>query len=84
MQAIPSPESNRIPKQRGEVVDRSVTATFSFDGQEYTAYSGDTIASALTAADVKVLSRSFKYHRPRGIVWCKLVMNRMFVPAGGR
>ena len=70
MQAIPSPESNRIPKQRGEVVDRSVTATFSFDGQEYTAYSGDTIASALTAADVKVLSRSFKYHRPRGLLCC--------------
>ncbi|HIO47791.1 TPA: hypothetical protein EYG59_05020, partial [Candidatus Poribacteria bacterium] len=52
-----------MPKQQGETVDRSATITFNFDGQEYTAYSGDTIASALTAADVKILSRSFKYHR---------------------
>jgi len=70
LQAIPSPKSNRIPKQQGETVDRSATITFNFDGQEYTAYSGDTIASALTAADVKILSRSFKYHRPRGLLCC--------------
>ena len=70
MQIIPSPESNRVSEQRGEIVDRSAIVTFYFDGHEYTAYSGDTIASALTAAGVKILSRSFKYHRPRGLLCC--------------
>jgi sarcosine oxidase subunit alpha len=44
--------------------------TFEFDGRPYTAFAGDTIASALAAAGVKVLSRSFKYHRPRGLLCC--------------
>ncbi|MBW3602659.1 MAG: (2Fe-2S)-binding protein, partial [Actinobacteria bacterium] len=58
----------RLAPQPGEVIDRKRGFLFRWDGREYPAYPGDTIASALAAADVRVLSRSFKYHRPRGIL----------------
>ncbi len=61
---------NRLHPKQGEAIDRSTTIRFTFDGVEYTAHPGDTVASALTAAGVKVLSRSFKYHRPRGLLCC--------------
>src|SRR5436853_5825444 len=41
---------------------------FTFDGQEYEGHPGDTLASALLANGVRLVARSFKYHRPRGIV----------------
>lgn len=44
------------------------TARFSFDGQSYTGTEGDTLASALLANGVHLVGRSFKYHRPRGIL----------------
>ena len=56
--------------QMGEVINRSTKITFAFNGKTYDAHPGDTIASALAAAGVKVLSRSFKYHRPRGLLCC--------------
>jgi heterotetrameric sarcosine oxidase alpha subunit len=49
-------------------IDRTRPLTFSFDGVSYPAYKGDTLASALMANDVRVVGRSFKYHRPRGIL----------------
>ena len=61
---------NRLHPIKGEAIDRSTTIRFTFDGVEYTAHPGDTVASALTAAGIKVLSRSFKYHRPRGLLCC--------------
>lgn len=61
---------NRLSPQPGELIDREKNITFSFDGKTYQAYPGDTIASALAAAGVKVFSRSFKYHRPRGLMCC--------------
>ena len=61
---------NRLHPKQGEAIDRSTTIRFTFDGVEYTAHPGDTVASALTAAGIKVLSRSFKYHRPRGLLCC--------------
>ncbi|MGB7431117.1 MAG: sarcosine oxidase subunit alpha [Ahrensia sp.] len=42
--------------------------TFTFDGKTYTGLEGDTLAAALIANDVHLVGRSFKYHRPRGIV----------------
>ena len=42
--------------------------TFSFDGKAYTGQAGDTLASALIANGVHVVARSFKLHRPRGIM----------------
>ncbi len=41
---------------------------FRFDGRDYTGYAGDTLASALLANAVRWVGRSFKYHRPRGIL----------------
>jgi sarcosine oxidase subunit alpha len=58
----------RLPRQPSEVIDRSRTLTFRWGGRPIEAHPGDTIASALAAAGVRVLSRSFKYHRPRGLL----------------
>ncbi|MEE9336282.1 MAG: sarcosine oxidase subunit alpha family protein [Granulosicoccaceae bacterium] len=52
----------------GGDVDRNQTINFSFDGKTYTGFSGDTLASALLANGVSIVGRSFKYHRPRGIM----------------
>ena len=41
-----------------------------FDGKSYSAYEGDTIASALLRNNIRLIGRSFKYHRPRGIYTC--------------
>ena len=49
-------------------IDRSRPMTFTFDGKAYPAYKGDTLASALVANDVRLIGRSFKYHRPRGFL----------------
>ncbi|WP_306047437.1 sarcosine oxidase subunit alpha family protein [Nioella sp. MMSF_3534] len=49
-------------------VDVSTPVKFSFDGQGYTGFKGDTLASALLASGVKLVGRSFKYHRPRGVL----------------
>jgi sarcosine oxidase subunit alpha len=50
------------------LVDRSRQVTFSFDGVRYSAFAGDTVASALLANGVTLMGRSFKYHRPRGVI----------------
>ncbi len=50
-----------------EEIDRSERLSFRFDSRAFKAHPGDTIASALHAAGVRTLSRSFKYHRPRGL-----------------
>jgi len=50
----------------GGLIDRSRTLRFTFDGKEYRGHPGDTLASALMATDVRLMGRSFKYHRPRG------------------
>jgi len=52
----------------GGLIDRSRPLAFSFDGKSYSGFEGDTLASALVANDVKLVGRSFKYHRPRGIL----------------
>ncbi|MDP6691875.1 MAG: 2Fe-2S iron-sulfur cluster-binding protein [Alphaproteobacteria bacterium] len=51
----------------GGRIDRSRPLNFTFDGRPYQGYHGDTLASALLANGVRVVGRSFKYHRPRGI-----------------
>ena len=50
------------------LIDRSRSLRFRFDGQDYTGHPGDTLASALLANGVKLVGRSFKYHRPRGVL----------------
>ena len=53
---------------RGGRIDRKQRINFTFNGQAYQGFAGDTLASALVANGVKRVGRSFKYHRPRGIV----------------
>ena len=60
----------RLPAQPGERLDREREVTFSFSDQSIRAFEGDTIGSALYAAGQRVFSRSFKYHRPRGLLCC--------------
>ncbi|HKS14063.1 MAG TPA: 2Fe-2S iron-sulfur cluster-binding protein [Pseudomonas sp.] len=57
---------NRLPSPMGLLIDRERPLQFSFDGQQYQGYEGDSIASALLGNGRWLLSRSFKYHRPRG------------------
>jgi sarcosine oxidase subunit alpha len=52
----------------GSRLDRSRVLTFRLDGRSYQGYAGDTLASAVLAAGATVLSRSWKYHRPRAVV----------------
>ena len=60
----------RLPEQPGERISRHKTITFNFDGKKVQAQEGDTIGSALFAAGRRTFSRSFKYHRPRGLMCC--------------
>ncbi len=55
----------RLPE--GGAIDRSRRLSFTFDGRPLTGHPGDTIASALLANGVRIVARSFKYHRPRGL-----------------
>ena len=61
---------SRLPPQPGELIDRAAEVTFTFDGKQVTALRGDTIGSALYASGRRTFSRSFKYHRRRGLMCC--------------
>ncbi|MEZ5924058.1 MAG: sarcosine oxidase subunit alpha family protein [Hyphomicrobiaceae bacterium] len=61
-----SGQSNRLAA--GGRIDRVRQVGFRFDGKAYQGYAGDTLASALLANGVKLVGRSFKYHRPRGML----------------
>ncbi|MCF1709623.1 sarcosine oxidase subunit alpha family protein [Tabrizicola sp. J26] len=52
----------------GRLIDRSAALDFTFNGKRLKGYAGDTLASALLANDQMMVGRSFKYHRPRGVV----------------
>src|ERR1700719_706489 len=52
----------------GGRIDRTQRLSFKFDGRDYQGFAGDTLASALLANGVHLMGRSFKYHRPRGIL----------------
>ena len=52
----------------GGLVDRGVVLPFRFDGRDFSGLGGDTLASALLANGVRVVGRSFKFHRPRGVL----------------
>jgi sarcosine oxidase, subunit alpha len=66
--ALDAATRTRLPEAPSQIINRAHVVKFTFDGREYSGYEGDTIASALLAAGVNVFSRSFKYHRPRGIL----------------
>jgi sarcosine oxidase subunit alpha len=58
----------RLPPHSAQRVNRENPLTFTFEGQPIRAYAGETIAAALYAAGIRIFSRSFKYHRPRGLL----------------
>ena len=60
--------SKRLPQRDGEWIDRDRPISFTFEGMAITGFAGDTVTSALCAAGVRLLGRSFKYHRPRGVM----------------
>lgn len=59
-------QSHRL--HSGGHIDRAKPLSFSFNGRSYEGFQGDTLASALLANGVHFVARSFKYHRPRGIM----------------
>ncbi|WP_199317528.1 2Fe-2S iron-sulfur cluster-binding protein, partial [Aphanizomenon flos-aquae] len=63
-------------------VDPGRPIRFRFDGREYTGYAGDTLASALLANGERVLGRSFKYHRPRGLLAAGVEESNVLVAVG--
>ena len=58
----------QVNRLTGGLINRSATLSFRFDGISYQGYAGDTLASALLANGVRLMGRSFKYHRPRGVL----------------
>jgi len=54
--------------QNNKNIEKNKVINFYFDGKKYQGYEGDTLASALLANNIHLVGRSFKYHRPRGIV----------------
>jgi len=62
--------SGRLAVPFGTRIDRSRTVDFQFNGRGFQGFQGDSLASALLANDVRLVGRSFKLHRPRGIFSC--------------
>ena len=60
----------RLPAQPSERINRDAEVVFTYRGRQVEAFEGDTFGSALFAAGQRVFSRSFKYHRPRGLLCC--------------
>ena len=60
--------SARLPPVAGEWIDRSKKLGFDFEGEHFQGFAGDTVSSALLAAGMRVLGRSFKYHRARSVL----------------
>ena len=67
----------RSIRNKSSLINTNKILNFVFNGKKYKGFEGDTLASALLANEVKLIARSFKYHRPRGIItiiikenWC--------------
>lgn len=60
--------SRRLPPVPGEWIDRGVVIDFHFEAEPVRGFAGDTVSSALWASGRNALGRSFKYHRPRGVL----------------
>jgi len=60
----------RLPSPAGTFLERGSPISFTFNGRSYSGFQGDTLASALLASGVRLVGRSFKLHRPRGIWSC--------------
>ena len=65
-------------------INRNRVVSFTWDSNKYFGFEGDTLASAMLANDIKVVGRSFKYHRPRGIMSCGVEESGALVTIGER
>ncbi|HUX72548.1 MAG TPA: 2Fe-2S iron-sulfur cluster-binding protein [Steroidobacteraceae bacterium] len=72
----------RLPAPLGRRIDRSRLVTFLFNGRAYSGFYGDTLAAALLANGVRLVGRSFKLHRPRGIFSCGIEEPTAIVDVG--
>ncbi|MBL8265310.1 FAD-dependent oxidoreductase, partial [Steroidobacter sp.] len=74
----------RVPAERspGTSLNREQRVRFSFDGESYEGFRGDSLASALLANGVRTISRSFKFHRPRGVYASGIEEPNAFVQTG--
>ena len=75
--------STRLAPPLGSRLDRSQRLSFEFNGRRLDGHPGDTLASALLANDVRLVGRSFKLHRPRGIFSCGVEEPSAIVDLGG-
>ena len=62
--------SSELRINNKEFIDQTTRISFKFNGQKFYGFKGDTLASALLANNIHLVGRSFKYHRPRGIMTC--------------
>ena len=60
--------SKNLRVKTSKFIDETSRVSFKFNGTDYFGFKGDTLASALLSNDVHLVGRSFKYHRPRGIM----------------
>ena len=60
--------SKNLRVKSSNFIDETTSVSFKFNGKTYHGFKGDTLASALLANNVHLVGRSFKYHRPRGIM----------------
>jgi len=74
--------SHRLEAPAGARIDRTRPLSFTFNGRAYSGFHGDTLASALLANDVRLLGRSFKLHRPRGVFSCGVEEPNAIVDVG--
>jgi hypothetical protein len=63
-------DGDRLPAHNSQRVNQGSALTFYFEGRPVAALTGDTVASALLAKGRTIFSRTFKYHRPRGLLCC--------------
>ncbi len=63
-----SADSNSFRLPKGGLIDRDTALAFTLNGRNCTGFAGDTLASALLASGQRLIGRSFKYHRPRGVL----------------
>ena len=74
--------SHRLAAPCGAWIDRSQPLGFTFNGRSYRGFEGDTLASALLAEGVRLVGRSFKLHRPRGVWSCGVEEPNAIVDVG--
>ena len=75
--------SENFRSSETKFLDKTNRISFKYNGKKYFGYKGDTLASALLSNGIHLIGRSFKYHRPRGIMTCGSEEPNAIVQIGG-